>query len=242
MGSGRAENLFLFWFQVRGGIGYALPMKHGPYIVELTPEESVLADAIEYDPHALLSDTQKFHANGELVVRLTSSLLKRKAIPDQRLSYFSDSEFNLGGRGSSRRDSFIKHGHDDDLAMRHGHFLKFLRYFIYGADLPKSVLQTFAQAVDDCGSITSGDIAPLGSTARQLARTHRLVPKAAADEFSNSASILAWARATRRAFVLPCCRLNRGADPRWQSSRVSQSLLRSWPKSSMGFRPSRRCS
>ena len=131
----------------------------------------------------MLGDTQKFHANGELVAQLTNSLLNRKAIPDQRLSYFSDPEFNVGGRGSSRRDSFIKHGHDDDSAMRHGHFLKFLRYFIYGSDLPNPVLQAFAQAVEGCGSITSGDIAPLGSTARQLARTHRLVPKAAADEF-----------------------------------------------------------
>lgn len=180
---GKSESLFLFWFHVRGDIGYALSMKHGPYTVELTPEETVLADAIEYDPHMSLGDTQKFHANGDLVVQLMDRLLKRQAIPDQRLSYFSDPEFNVGGRGSSRRDSFIKHGHDDDSALRHAHFLKFLRYFIYGADLPEPVLQAFVEAVEDCGLITSGDIAPLSSTARQLARAHRLVPKVAADEF-----------------------------------------------------------
>ncbi len=153
------------------------------FTIELTPEETALADAIKFDPRATLGDTQAFHANGELVVQLTNSLLKRKAIPDQRLSYFSDPEFNPGGRGSSRRDSFIKNDHDDDSAMRHGHFLKYLRYFIYGPVLPAVVLQAFSQAVNDCGPITSGDIVPLRAKARELARASGLTGKEAADEF-----------------------------------------------------------
>ncbi|MES1985902.1 MAG: hypothetical protein V4461_13205 [Pseudomonadota bacterium] len=139
--------------------------------------------AIKFDPHDTLGDTEVFHANGDLVVQLTNSLLKRKAIPDQRLSYFSDPENNVGGRGKSRRDSFINNGHDSESIMRHGHFLKYLHYFIYGANLPAQAIKSFSQAVEDCGSITSGDIAPLSATARQLVRTHRLAPKMAAEEF-----------------------------------------------------------
>lgn len=153
------------------------------FAIELTPDEIALADAINFDPRTMLGNTHGFHANGDLVVRLTNRLLSRKAIPDQRLSYFSDPEYNIGGRGKSRRDLFLRHGHDDDSLMRHGHFLKYLRYFIHGADLPESVVQAFVRTAKDCGPITSGDIAPLSASARQLARTQRLEPKAAADEF-----------------------------------------------------------
>lgn len=153
------------------------------FTIELTPDETMLADAIDFDPHAMLGNTQASHVNSDLVAQLTNSLLRRKAIPDQRLSYFSDPEYNIGGRGKSRRDSFLRHGHDDETLMRHGHFLRYLRYFIYGADLPEAVLQSFVRAAKSCGPITSGDIAPLSAKARQLARAHRLEPKAAADEF-----------------------------------------------------------
>lgn len=158
-------------------------MEKGSHTIDLTPDERALAEAIRFDPHATLGNPPAFHANGDLVVQLINRLLKRKAIPDQRLSYFSDPDYNVGGRGKSRRDSFVQKGHDDESLMRHGHFLKYLFYFIYGADLPAPVVQAFRRAVEDCGPITSGDIAPLSSMARQLARTHRLNAKEAADEF-----------------------------------------------------------
>jgi hypothetical protein len=67
--------------------------------------------------------------------------------------------------------------------IRHAHFLKYLWYFIHGADLPAVVVQAFRQSVDDCGPIISGDIAPLSMTARQLVRSYHLESKVAADEF-----------------------------------------------------------
>lgn len=158
-------------------------MKQGLFTIELTPEEISLVEAIKFDPHATLGDTQAFHANGDLVVQLTTSLLDRDAIPVQRLRYFTDPDYYVGGRGSSRQSSFMGKGHDSESMMRHGHFLKYLRYFIYGADLPGPALQCFTQAVEGCGPITSGDIVPLRATARELARTYHLEPKAAADEF-----------------------------------------------------------
>jgi hypothetical protein len=160
-----------------------LSMQHGPFTIELNSEEIALADAIKFDPHDTLGNTQAFHANGDLVTQLTDSLLKRKAIPDQRLSYFSDPEYHVGGRGSSRQELFLRQIGDREKMVRHGHFLKYLHYFIHGADLPPPVLTAFARAVEDCGMVTSGDIAPLSSTARQLARTHSLDAKIAADEF-----------------------------------------------------------
>lgn len=161
----------------------SFPMQNGPFTIELTPEEIALVEAIKFDPHDTLGNTQAFHANGDLVVRLTNGLLERKAIPDRRLSYFSDPEHHVGGRGSSRQELFLRQAGDREKMIRHGHFLKYLHYFIHGADLPPAVLTAFARAVEDCGMVTSGDIAPLSSTARQLTRTHLLNPKAAAEEF-----------------------------------------------------------
>jgi hypothetical protein len=158
-------------------------MQPGPFSINLTDDETALVDAIKFDPNDCLGNTQAFHTNGNLVVQLTSSLLKRKAIPDHRLAYFSDPEYNVGGRGKSRRDVFFQNGHNDDSLMRHGHFLQYLRYFIHGADLPTELVASFKKAVENCGMVTSGDIAPLTATARQLTRTHRLNPKSAADEF-----------------------------------------------------------
>ena len=158
-------------------------MGHRPFSIELTPEEATLAEQIKFDPHDCLGDTKLFHANGDLVVQLTNSLLARKVIPDQRLSYFSDPEYNVGGRGSSLQELFLRKTGDREKMVRHGHFLKYLHYFIHGADLPARVIDSFSKAVEDCGPITSGDITPLSSAARQLARTHNLNPKVGAEEF-----------------------------------------------------------
>lgn len=137
---------------------------------------------MQFDPLAL-RDHQAFRANAELAHQLTTLLLERKAIPKQRLRYFTDPDYNPGGRGSSRQDVFERNGPSGDALLRHPHFLRFLRYFIHGADLPSPIVTVFAKAVEDCGPITSGDIAPLSATARQLARAHGLDPKRAAEEF-----------------------------------------------------------
>jgi hypothetical protein len=56
-------------------------MEHRPFTIELTPEETALAEQIKFDPQQCLGDTELFHANGDLVVKLTSTLLARNAIP-----------------------------------------------------------------------------------------------------------------------------------------------------------------
>jgi len=159
-------------------------MKNGPFTIQLTPEEIELFDTIKFDPQDTLGDVQTFHANGDLVAQLTECLFKRNAIPSQRLKYFSDPEYNVGGRGgNSRQVLFLRIAGGQDKMIRHGHFLKYLRYFIHGADLPLPIITAFARAVEDCEPITSGDIATLMSTARKLAHTNQLEPKSGAEEF-----------------------------------------------------------
>lgn len=166
-------------------------MELGPFTIELTPEEIALIDAIRFGPLAFQGNPQAFNKNADVAHRLTISLLERHAVPEQRIRYFTDPEYNAGGRGRSRKEGFERNGTRGAEMLRHTHFLKFLRYFIHGADLPSSILTAFKQAAEDCGPITSGDIAPLGATARRLAPTYRIEGKVAADDFINSASI--WA-------------------------------------------------
>ena len=163
--------------------GYAIAMQNGPFTIPLTPEEIELVEAIKFDLHDTLGNIQAFHTNGDLVVQLTESLLKRNAIPDQRLKYFSDPEYHVGGRGSSRQELFLRNTGDHDKMIHHGHFLKYLRYFIYGADLPLPIITAYARAVENCDPITSSDIVTMTVTARQLVRTYELEPKSRAEEF-----------------------------------------------------------
>src|SRR3546814_87356 len=158
-------------------------MTQSPFTIDLTSEENDFVNAIQFDPRNTLGDTKSFHANGDLVIRLTESLLKRKAIPTQRLNFFSDPDYHVAGRGSSRQELFMRKVRSHEEMVRHGHFLKYLHYFIYGAKLPAPAIQAFKAAVDDCGAITSGDIAPLGTVARHLVRANHLAPKEVADEF-----------------------------------------------------------
>lgn len=158
-------------------------MEQGPFTIDLTPEEIALADALQFNPLAFQGSHDAFITNAELARRLTTSLLERHGIPEQRLQYFADPECYPGGRGRSRKQGFERNGTHGDAMLRHPHFLKYLHYFIHGADLPTPVMEAFALAVEACGPVSSGDIPPLGATARKLARNSHLESKSAADEF-----------------------------------------------------------
>jgi len=147
-----------------------------------TDEQQMLRD-LSFDPLSFTGDFERFRRNADLAYRLTTALVKRDAIPRHRIRYFSDPEYHPGGRGKSPQDGFVRHGNDRDETLRHPHFPKYLRYFIYGADLPVAIIREYGDAVEDCGMVSSSDIPELGARGRALARTHRLGGGAAADEF-----------------------------------------------------------
>lgn len=149
--------------------------------IELTEEEQELIDNIEFDPIKVVA-SQRWHINSELAFRLTNLLLSREAVPRHRICYFTEPDYNFGGRGKSRRDLFLKNAKTYDNMFRHNHFLAYIRYFVYGPDLPEDLITSFRTAVEACGNITSGDIGPLRAKARALARQYRL-NKTSADEF-----------------------------------------------------------
>ncbi len=158
-------------------------MQTTAFQIELTPEESVIVGEMTFDQTAFQRDRERFIQNSELAYKLSNSLIQRSGIPPHRLRYFTDPEYFEGGRGKSRQQVYERNGTSGDDILRHPNFLKHLRYFIFGTELPASITSPFASAVKECGMVTSGDIAPLGAIARQLARAHGLERTMAADEF-----------------------------------------------------------
>lgn len=150
--------------------------------IEMTPSENNLLKQIKLDASAL-TDTDDARRNGEVVRTLILSLIEREAIPERRWRYLLDPECNIGGRGSSRKDIFERNGTSGDDLFRHPHFLNYLRYLLYGAQLPVGVIEGFCQKVSDCGMVTSGDIGPLSEYAKRQARVRNLAPPDAAEEF-----------------------------------------------------------
>lgn len=147
---------------------------------ELTPEEFRLLAIIDFQSS---SDPTRFEESAQAAAALTILLLERNAIPRSRIAYFIDPDCNIAGRGRSRRDGFERRGVRGDAIFRHGHFLKYLYYFLYGANLPDGAIAAFGSAVEAAEPVTSGDIEPLQALACAQARAYRLNPKEAAEEF-----------------------------------------------------------
>ena len=149
---------------------------------ELTAQEKELLATITFDPQVVHSHGADIR-NGSAVYALMISLIARKAIPSHRAKYFIDPEYNLGGRGKSRKQVFEHNGCTGEDIFRHPHFLEFLWYFLYGPRLPKSVSEEFRDAARYHREITARNIAWLAKSARNIVRAHGLEAHEAGDEF-----------------------------------------------------------
>jgi hypothetical protein len=114
---------------------------------------------------------------------LTNLLLDRQAIPDVRLLYFTEPDRNPGARGKSRQQIFEQNGTKDDEIQVHPSFLKILEYFLFGPQLPASIIKMFKDEAIFSGMLTYGDINDLTPKARAAVRSYNLAPHDAAEEF-----------------------------------------------------------
>lgn len=147
--------------------------------ISLKPEEQELLDTIELE--ALnIENGQPTVDNCERAATLASMLLDRKAIPEVRLKGFVEASYATG-RGPSVRDKFHRNGNTDAQMMRHPHFLAWLRYFIFGPQLPEEFIKVFQVKVEELEPLASGDVRPLAALTRKLVRDFNL-EKSEADE------------------------------------------------------------
>lgn len=136
--------------------------------IELTPAEQDLASKIVFDVLNHPMEYEEAQANGERAAALMQMLMDRKAIPEQRGRYFTDPDFNPGRGKESRFTYFKKNAGSTDKVLKHPHFLPYLHYFIYGADLPPALKQEFEKKAADYW-VKAGDLAKF---AQQLVRKY----------------------------------------------------------------------
>jgi len=146
--------------------------------IPLTLEERTLFSKICFD----WQDHEELRNSLTPMEALASSILERNVVPEVRVAYFTEPDFNPTGRGKSRQDIFENNGTSGAEILKHPHFLKHLEYFICGPQLPKTVIEKFRNTADS-SHLTGSDIVDLGPYARSCVRQHRLDPQHASEEF-----------------------------------------------------------
>lgn len=155
------------------------------YHIELTMPERAILEKIDLRVSHSNHDEGHagYNANKEPILALLSSLSERKGVPAQRLSYWNDPRYNYGRIKASRKGLFERNGCTGADIYTHPHFVPYLRYFLFGADLPDAVIIKFEEKVGNPQWVTSSDIVPIGKFARDFTRQHRLDVSDAPDEF-----------------------------------------------------------
>jgi len=81
--------------------------------------------------------------NGKRAERLMLSLLNRSAIPESRWRYFYVPKYNISQPRTSRYALLLRKAGMAETVYRHDDFRKYLRYFVFGADLPDATKEAF---------------------------------------------------------------------------------------------------
>lgn len=137
--------------------------------IDLTPEENELLQII---PEKIEPDGT-WERTADAVESLLVSLKGRNAIPMVRLKVFSDPDFaEVGSR--SIKGTFNKNGVPDAKIVRDPNFVKYLRYFIFGPNLPRPVIEETVKFFDEFMGTSGMLITASGKKVRSLVRTFNL--------------------------------------------------------------------
>jgi hypothetical protein len=142
------------------------------YHIDLTEAEKALVARIDLRMSHPDADAGHvaYEANKQSILALLRSLSERGAIPEERVRYWNDPDYYTGRLKASHKGVFERNGcHGMDI-YTHPHFIPYLRYFLYGADLPDAVILKFEEKVGNPDWVSSSDIVPIGKHARDLAR------------------------------------------------------------------------
>lgn len=137
--------------------------------IEFTAEEQTLLEQISFTDH----DHQTLRKSCQAAGKLSEILIKRHAIPEIRMEYFINPKYNIG-KNKSRKEIFEGNGTKGSDILYHGNFLKYLRYFIFGPDLPSTLIDEFCTKIDEDD---------LPAIARKLVRKYGLNSREASEEF-----------------------------------------------------------
>lgn len=155
------------------------------YHLALTEAERVLLEQMDlrlkHPSHA--EGRASYLSNREPILALLKSLHDRSALPASRIRYWKDPACNTGRLKGSNESLFRRHGTYGADIYTDPHFVPFLRYFLFGADLPQNVIEAFEEHVGNPEWVTSGDVVPMGKFARNLTRRFGLERDHVSEEF-----------------------------------------------------------
>lgn len=118
--------------------------------IHLTDFEIALFDSIVFPPDDSALLGERADHNAELARILAVSLLERDAIPAHRRRFFEDPAYNFG-QSSSVREALELGGLSGDAIYESPVFLRYLRYFICGPELPEKVEWAFRRELQERG-------------------------------------------------------------------------------------------
>lgn len=114
--------------------------------IKLTEEEKVLYDSAQNcNIHNSYVENQTALKSSRLLTKL---LLERIAIPENRLKYFTDRAYQFGRVKRSRKEIFESNGTKGESIFEHPHFLKYLTFFIEGANVSQDIYE-FAKTIKE---------------------------------------------------------------------------------------------
>lgn len=148
-------------------------------MVTLNLGEQKLLDQIAFE---FSHDNNKILESCKAAAQLAILLLQREAIPEIRIRFFIEAEFNIG-KEKSRFGEFESEGITGYAVFEDPRFLEHLRYFIFGPNLPYQVLAEFSNIAYPYEYISGGDVKDLRELAISLVEEHKLNSKYVACEF-----------------------------------------------------------
>ncbi|WP_247232188.1 hypothetical protein [Telluribacter sp. SYSU D00476] len=117
--------------------------------ITLTHEEELLLDDLNnFTPP---NNNEEYKKAAQASKQMMKSLLLRKAIPDHRVKFFTDPEYNVGAVGAIKKSiqqGFERNGKKGEAIFEDPNFFKYLDYFINGPKLPYEVKVKSKEIVD----------------------------------------------------------------------------------------------
>lgn len=155
------------------------------YRLSFTDEEETLVAKIDLrERHRSHDEGRKAYLdNQKPILELLASLDARGGVPEHRLRYWNNPEYNCGRVKGSRKSLFERNNCFGEEIYTHPHFIKHLRYILLGADLPDAVVAAFEREAGNPQWVSLSDAIPLGKFARKLVRQHGLDTADAPEEF-----------------------------------------------------------
>lgn len=148
-----------------------------PQPINLTSKEAELYAKIPLDP-----PHDGWFEIADAMEALTDSLFERKAIPDVRLRLFADPDYAETGK-KSRQEVFESNGTSGSDIFRHPHFIKYLRHFINGPNLPQPAIDGLCKILNDDRGTSGMVMEQYRKHARSCVREFNLSPPDAGTEF-----------------------------------------------------------